>query len=545
MRLTRARSQALLLVALAAGCPDAPPAQAPPPGAAPASAADPAPAAALVRAPPEVPGPAELAAAHCGTCHVMPQPAELQRSAWELVLPEMAVRAGHLERVAPGTRREEGLRVLAGRLAAVGLLPETPTVPWATWEAIAGWYLGEAPAGPPARPPKPALRTELPRFRARILVTRADVVAATLVRIDEARQRIFVGDAASLSILELDPTGQLMAKTPVSSPPVRMSFTPNGALVTLLGSLQPEDRTTASIVAIGRVPGDALAYETVPVLGGLPRLTDVGLGDLDGDGGTDLVTCGFGDMVGAFAWHRQLPTGAFETHVLRAEPGAIRTAVVDLTGDGRLDLLLLHAQAREGLTAFINAADAQGGVSFEPRTLVTSSPLYGYTSLALADFDGDGVVDVVTGNGDNGDIATRPVKPSAGVRVLQGRPGPAFEERTFYPMLGVSGVAAADFDQDGDIDIAAVAHDPDPEARPLESFVYLESDGAAKPWAFSPATVPLTDGRRWTTLDVGDVDGDGDLDMVLGAVGTLVDSKHPASVLLLINTTKTPAPSAP
>ena len=74
---------------------------------------------------------------------------------------------------------------------------------------------------------------------------------------------------------------------------------------------------------------------------------------------------------------------------------------------------------------------------------------------------------------------------------------------------------ARDFDQDGDLDIAAISFFPDYEKSPEESFVYLENRGGLN---FEPRTFPGSARGRWITMDAGDLDGDGDLDIVLGSL---------------------------
>ena len=80
-------------------------------------------------------------------------------------------------------------------------------------------------------------------------------------------------------------------------------------------------------------------------------------------------------------------------------------------------------------------------------------------------------------------------------------------------MYGAFGVRAGDFDNDGDLDIAAISFFPDFNIERRESFVYLQNEGGLE---FSAHTAPELVNGRWMTLDVGDLDGDGDVDIVLG-----------------------------
>jgi hypothetical protein len=183
--------------------------------------------------------------------------------------------------------------------------------------------------------------------------------------------------------------------------------------------------------------------------------------------------------------------------------------VRDFNRDGRQDILVMMAQAREGIYLFLNLGEGQ----FRMETVVEKPPTWGFAGFDLADFNRDGHLDLVTANGDNGDFAL-PLKRDHGIRVYLNDSKNHFAETYFYPMHGAYKAAARDFDGDGDVDIAAIAYYPDFEQEFFEGFVYLENQGGTK---FQASTCVESRAGRWMVMDAGDLDGDGDDDLALGS----------------------------
>jgi hypothetical protein len=328
-----------------------------------------------------------------------------------------------------------------------------------------------------------------------------------LVKIDELGRRIFVGDAMTRTLEALDAAGNGLFAVEFDSSPISLRIRPPAIDLTLVGRLFPSDLLKGKLLKI-QGPDDNLKINKV--LGNLRRPTDTTFADLNGDGREDFIVCQFGNRLGRVSWFENVSGGEFKEHLLAERPGAIRAQVYDANKDGRPDIFVLMSQAREGLYLFLN----EGQGNFKETIILQQHPLFGYTWFELLDFNHDGFIDLLTANGDNGEYVS-PHKNYHGVRLYLNDGQNHFEEKWFFPLNGAYKAMAADFDQDGDLDIAAISFFPDYEKSPDESFVYLENRGGLH---FEAHTFPESTTGRWVTMDVGDVDGDGDADIVLGSL---------------------------
>jgi hypothetical protein len=285
-------------------------------------------------------------------------------------------------------------------------------------------------------------------------------------------------------------------------------------LVADLGQFLPSDHTRGSVVLL-RGSRDG-RYQPLK-LDGWPRVADVESADFNGDGAADLAVAAFGwRSVGNVSVLENQTADysrpSFVTHIVDARPGAIHAIPTDLNKDGAPDLVVLLAQQFETVVALIN--NRTKAPSFTPTVLYTAPhPNWGSSGIQLADLDHDGDDDVILTHGDTLDDTI--IKPYHGIQWLENRGNLSFVEHTLTALPGAHRAQAVDLDGDGDMDVVAcalIAGGSDIDETTLPALVWLEQ---TSPGVFQRHT--LENGPpRHATLDAADIDGDGDIDIVVG-----------------------------
>lgn len=84
----------------------------------------------------------------------------------------------------------------------------------------------------------------------------------------------------------------------------------------------------------------------------LPRPVHFAASDINGDQKEDLVICGFGNHTGKLAWYDN--SDQTKEHIIKALPGARKVEIKDFDKDNKPDIIVLMAQAYEGISIFYN-----------------------------------------------------------------------------------------------------------------------------------------------------------------------------------------------
>ena len=174
-----------------------------------------------------------------------------------------------------------------------------------------------------------------------------------------------------------------------------------------------------------------------------------GYGDLDNDGDIDIVR---GNI-----WFENLDGkgGKWESHeTLTPEGGsrpdvyglALRTWCEDLDKDNDLDIVIAEADTKDGRIYWFENQDNAQAFIYHPISSNTTNQ--DFHSLALADFDGDGDMDISSGGGP---LSIETFK----LFIWENISGDAsiWKEHMIIEGKRIHETVAADVDNDGDIDI--------------------------------------------------------------------------------------------
>jgi len=241
------------------------------------------------------------------------------------------------------------------------------------------------------------------------------------------------------------------------------------------------------------------------------RVTDVEAGDFNGDGRIDLAVGQFGYDDGEIRWLENKGNWVFESHVLLSMSGTIHTPVVDIDGDGDLDIVAIVSQEWEELYVFEN--DGKG--NFKNHMIWGSTNEdFGSSGISIADLNRDGRPDILYTNGDAFDYIPPVPRPWHGVQWFENKGNLKFDYHRIADFPGAYSARAADFDNDGDLDIMAVSAFNRWEEPNAYSLMFLENVGNCR---FVPRNL-ATQPTHLLVLEPADMDGDGWIDFVTGGM---------------------------
>jgi hypothetical protein len=447
----------------------------------------------------------QLAGTYCGSCHVVPDPSQLDSRSWEKgVLPAMGPRLGIFAYgfdVYPNSRRDSNL--------SKSYYPSQPVLSGEDWQHILDYYTATSPDSLPGQSRQRSIAlTGLSLFSVVAPAIKYEMPATTFVRMDTMAGGLLVYDYHYKKLFRFSPALQVLDSLADDGGIVDMERRGQVWTACHIGMLNPNNGKSGRLEQIRARASGKWQVDTPALFSHLARPVQATAADFNGDGRTDWLVCEFGNLTGALSWLENKGDSGFERHILRAVPGAIKAYVNDYNHDGLPDIWVLFAQGDEGIFLFTN----EGKGRFRQETILRFPPSYGSSYFELDDFNNDGYPDILYTCGDNADFS--PVlKPYHGIYIFLNDGHNHFTQRYFFPINGCYKAVARDFDGDGDLDIAAISFFPDFKHQPEEGFVYLENLGG---YDFRPYSLPETKKGKWLTMDVGDLDGDGKPDIVLG-----------------------------
>jgi len=251
------------------------------------------------------------------------------------------------------------------------------------------------------------------------------------------------------------------------------------------------------------------------------------VGDIDGDGNPDLVvadqtlsakgggTSGISVLLqdpgnpGGFLPSIEYPTGQ-----------SPEVAFGDIDADGNPDLVVGTTSDPAGISLFRQSPGNPG--TFEPPAVIASLP--GVSAVAVEDLDGDGILDIA--------VAT-----DAGISILiqnASAPGIFLPQIVYAAGSQPTSIAVGDLNGDGRPDLAVANYGSPDGSIKASASVFLQDP--ADPGKFLPATDYAT-GFRSSSIAIGDLDGDGRMDL---AVANPVTSGSNGGISILLQDTGNP-----
>ena len=224
-----------------------------------------------------------------------------------------------------------------------------------------------------------------------------------------------------------------------------------------------------------------------------PGANDIYVADMDGDGDLDIISGNVGDdTISLFKNDGAADPSWTAANIANTANGTNSIHVGDIDNDGDLDIVAgIYGQTY--IAWYEN--DGAANPSWATNNIATS--LDNNNDVYLADIDKDGDLDIVSASGSYDTIAWYE---------NDGAADPSWTAANITTSAdGAEAVYVADIDSDGDLDIVSVESN-------IDTIAWYENDGNSNP-SFNKQVVSNS-ADNGKSVYVGDLDNDGDLDIV-------------------------------
>ena len=311
-----------------------------------------------------------LAAIHCQSCHLLPDPALLDKETWvKKVLPGMAPRLGIFS-----FKGHEYPSAAADLNIGRKFYPSQPVINEQQWQHILSYYWAAAPDSLAAITRTESIKSGDSLFRVELPPVSDKTASTCMVRFndDSPDKTIWISKMIAPGMYRYNTTLQFMDSISTRGPVVDMQIRGRNAITCNIGYLNPNDSKLGSISKISLNPKTRKAIAPVLLVQNLARPVQVVEADLNRDNNMDWLVCEFGKLKGSLTWFEK--KGNITTsHLLRGLPGAIKAYVQDYNHDGLPDIWALFAQGDECIILYTN----KGNGRFEEKKYCHSPPCMG------------------------------------------------------------------------------------------------------------------------------------------------------------------------
>ena len=306
-----------------------------------------------------------LAATCCQSCHMLPDPSQLDATSWEKgVLPAMGPRLGIYDygfEHYPSSRYDNNL--------PKNFYPARPVLNSVEWQNIIDYYTALSPDSLPGQQRSKTIQPGLPGFKVEVPGYLYPSPAICFTKIDTTRSphQLLTFDLSGKYIFSYDSQLSLTDSAKSAATITDIDFHNDTMLACNINVINPNNGRFGKANYIRRRTNDKLETDTIALFDSLARPVQISSCDLNNDKKTDYLICEFGNLTGALSWMENTGDNKFVRHVLRAEPGAIKAYIDDYNQDGLPDIWALFTQGQEGIYLFTN----KGNGKFEPNRVLS------------------------------------------------------------------------------------------------------------------------------------------------------------------------------